>query len=716
VGPAPFPPGGIAKATLGEKPGCTLWPLRAYLLTETLEGIMQIRIAGAVVLAWAFGLGLPAAELSVSKVVLYKHGIGFFERSGEIPPGDNAQLKFKTDEMNDVLKSLTVEQQGGQGVSAIRYDSSDPLAKRLEVFPFRIGERATLGMILDQFKGAQVELRLTAGSLQGAIVSARTVAATQNLAEHEELLLLMANGELRAVDPAAASGLRFVDAKLQTQFKDYLQIVSRSRDLEKRTVTIESQGAASRVTASYVVPTPIWKSSYRLVFGEGQQPLLEGWAIVDNTTGEDWANVNLSLVSGLPVSFISKLYEPRYLQRPVIQLAQDRAWRPTVHGGAIEEAPAEMAANAPMAPVPAAVVGGIVGGVGGAMEGRAYRQVLADQAKAQPFGGRERFAMQTSSSVAATAVAAELGELFEYRIDHPVTIRAGESAMLPFFRSDVKARRLIIYDESNGSQHPLNAVELTNSTGTTLDGGAITVYEAGAYAGEALVETVKSGDKRLVSYAVDLGTRLTTAFDSESKLLSEFHFRRGILTFRNSQLETKTFTIRNVDSKPKTVIIEHPARPEYNLVGMKAAEKTANAYRFEVPIAPNETKKFPVTEEHIYNEDIAVQNLTHDQLFSYVRNKQLDEQGRKQIADSDRDVQRIEEQTRSIFEDQNRLRNNISTLRSVPGQDAKVQEYANKLSQQEGELVALRDRQSQLKQHRDELQRQVNELIETLEF
>jgi hypothetical protein len=474
------------------------------------------------------------------------------------------------------------------------------------------------------------------------------------------------------------------------------------------------------VTASYVVPTPIWKSSYRLVFGEGQQPLLEGWAIVDNTTGEDWANVNLSLVSGLPVSFISKLYEPRYIQRPVIQLAQDRAWRPTVHGGAIEEA--EMAANAPMAPPSP----GIVAGGAGSMEGRAYRQVVADQAKAEAFGDRQRFAMQTSSNVAATAVAAELGELFEYRIEHPVTIRAGESAMLPFFRSDVKARRLIIYDESNGSQHPLNAVELTNSTGTTLDGGAITVYEAGAYAGEALVETVKSGDKRLVSYAVDLGTRMTTAFDSESKLLSEFHFRRGILTFRNSQLDTKTFTIRNVDNKPKTVIIEHPARPEYNLVGMKAAEKTANAYRFEVPIAPNEIKKFPVTEEYVYTEDIAVENLSHEQLFSYVRNKQLNEQGRQKlqqlaelkqkIADADRDVQRIEEQTRSIFEDQNRLRNNISTLRSVPGQDVKVQEYANKLSQQEGELVALRDRQSQLKQQHDELQRKINELIETLEF
>lgn len=331
-----------------------------------------------------------------------------------------------------------------------------------------------------------------------------------------------------------------------------------------------------------------------------------------------------------------------------------------------------------------------------------------------------------ASTVAATAVRAELGELFEYRIDHPVTIRAGESAMLPFYRANVQARRLLIYDESNGSVHPLNAVEVTNSAGTTLDGGPITVYDANAYAGEALVETIKSGDKRLISYAVDLGTRITTAFDTVSKLLSEIHFRRGILTLRHSQLDKKTFTIHNVDNKPKTVIIEHPVRSAFNLVDAKPAEKTATAYRFEVQVAPKETKKFPVSEEQIFSEDVAVASMTPDDLFFYVRNKDLNEQGRQkleqiaklkqQIADADRDVQRLEEQIRMIFEDQNRLRNNISTLRSVPGQDVKVQEYANKLSQQEGELVTLRDRQSQLKQQRDELQRQVNELIETMEF
>ena len=502
--------------------------------------------------------------------------------------------------------------------------------------------------------------------------------------------------------------------------------MARSRNLEKRTVTIESLGAVSEVAASYVVPTAIWKSSYRLVFDEREKPLLEGWAIVDNTSGEDWTNVQLSLVSGLPVSFISRLYEPRYVSRPVVQLAQDRAWRPVVHGGAVEEAGLSDTVAAMREPVASAQKGRRDNL--GRLEKRAFRQQVAEAVVGSLVGAQDgRFQRRAvSSTVAAAAVGAELGELFEYKIDRPVNIRKGESAMLPFFRERIEARRLLIYDHSNASQHPLNAVELTNSSDTTMDGGAITVYDAGAYAGEALMETVKSGDKRLISYAVDLGTRITAAFDSESKLLSEFHFQRGLLTTKTARRETKTFTIRNVDSKSKTVIIEHAVRPEYKLIDMKPEEKTANSYRFEVKVGPGATEKFPVVEERVYSQQIAVTNMTPDRIFAYVGNEKLDEAGRRkleeiadlkrQIADTDRELNRVNERINNLSQDQSRLRSNISTLRSVAGQQQRVMEYADTLSAQEGKLVSLRDQQNQLRLRKDKLQKELNTLMETVKF
>ena len=607
------------------------------------------------------------------------------------------------------------------------------------MFPFRIGNKITLADILDQFKGAQIELRLSRGAVRGAIVSSRLSPATDRQPERIELMLFMENGELQTVDPTGAAGLRFVDSKLQDQFRDYLQVIARSRSLDKRNVTIESSGessgGASQVAVSYVVPTPIWKSSYRLVFN-GDEALLEGWAIVDNTTGEDWTGVRMSLVSGLPVSFISKLYEPRYLSRPVVQLAQDRAWRPTVHGGVIECEEAQLAQGAgqkrrdnrfaamAMPPAPNKELAETAR-LGLMLGDRSYRQNVAAGAPGQMAGGGFQ-RNEMASTVAATAVGAELGELFEYKIEEPVTIRKGESAMLPFLRERIKARRLLIYDHANGSQHPLNAAELNNTSGATMDGGAITVYDAGAYAGETLMETIKSGDKRLISYAVDLGTRITTAFDNSNKLQGELHYRRGILTLRRALKETKTFTIRNVDSDAKTVIIEHAVRPNYKLVDMKAAEKTANAYRFEVNVEGGETAKFPIVEERVYSEQIGITNLTPDQLFSYVLNKKLDEAGReklgqiaelkRQIADNDNQVKRLDQQLNEMVQDQSRLRSNISTLRSVTGQQKRVMEYADKLAAQEGQLVTLRDRRTALQRETDDQRRELATLIESLEF
>ena len=187
------------------------------------------------------------------------------------------------------------------------------------------------------------------------------------------------------------------------------------------------------------------------------------------------------------------------------------------------------------------------------------------------------------SLIAVNVAAGELGELFEYRFAAPVTVKKDESAMFPFLQQQIGARRLLIYSESYG-EHPMNAAELTNSTGKTLDGGPITVFDAASYAGEALINTLKAGDKRLISYAVDLGTRVTTQFDSSREMVREIHVNRGMLTTRSAIDETKTYTIRNVDQKPKTLIIEQAQRPGYKLLGQKPTETTTTANRFEVKL------------------------------------------------------------------------------------------------------------------------------------
>ena len=203
------------------------------------------------------GLAAQAAELPVRQVILYKHGIGFFERAGRLGAGESARLDFKASEMNDVLRNIEL---------------------------------------------------------------------------------------------STASAIRFTVAQLQQQFRDYLAALTSARSQDKRSVYIDSTDSKARdVVASYTIPAAVWKSSYRLMLNAAGKPTLEGWAIVDNTTGEDWTKVTLALVSGRPISFISQLYAPRYINRPIAELPEDRAQAPVIHEGAFASAP-----------------GGVIGGIAGA--------------------------------------------------------------------------------------------------------------------------------------------------------------------------------------------------------------------------------------------------------------------------------------------------------------------------------------------------------------
>ncbi len=297
--------------------------------------------------------------------------------------------------------------------------------------------------------------------------------------------------------------------------------------------------------------------------------------------------------------------------------------------------------------------------------------------------------------------------------------------MLPFLQQEINARKLLIYSHT-GSEHPTNAAELTNSTGKTLDGGPITVYDGGAYAGEALMETLKQDDKRLISYAVDLGTRITEAFDSKAALVTEIHAEHGILTAQLAAEETRTYTIRNVDHKAKTLIIEHPLRYGYTVLNQKPMEKTSSNSRFEVALAADSNQQFPVAEKRVFSQTYQVSNLTPDQIVAYVHNSTLSDAGRRQlqriadqknqIAENDRGLRDTAAQISDLTSDEDRIRRNIESLNNVSGQQQQVQNYARQLDAHEQQLAAMRDRQADLQKKKSALATDLDKLVEGLSF
>lgn len=646
-----------------------------------------------------------AADLPIREVILYKHGVGFFERAGKLEAGDTARIDFKADDMNDVLKSLTITDRSGGKISGVRYDASEPLEERLKNFPFAVETGSTLAVFLDQMKGARVEMKLGNETVAGVIVSSRVLKSGDKEAEHETVTLLTDAGEMRTFDLAAASSVKFTDVKLQGLLKDYLSVLNQARSKDRRSVYIDSIGAAARdLVASYMTPSPVWKSSYRLLFAQEGQPTLEGWAIVDNTSGDDWNNVRLSVVSGRPISFVTQLYAPKYVTRPNAELADNKAAAPTVFEGTI---------------------GGVIGGVPSRAMAMAAPQSAARLGGMYRPGAGETLSEQFSS-ISSTAEGRDAGDLFEYSFSSPVTVKKGESAMLPFLQQKLGARKLLIYQEGFGV-NPQNAAELTNSTGKTLDGGPITVYDGGTYVGEALVETVKQGDKRLISYGVDLGTRITTKFDSSKNVVREIHYQRGMLTSKYAAEEVKTFTIKNVDPKAKTLIIEHPQRIGYTLLEpAKATETTAGAYRFEIKLAASATQTFVIREERVYDQSLSVSSMTSDNISFFLGNKALSAAGRRQleqiaqkkrdIADNDAALKLAESGIADLTQDQTRVRANIQSLNNVAGQQDLVQQYARQLATNETKMAALRDEQSNLKRKKTTLESELNTLMEKMDF
>ncbi|MCC7153333.1 MAG: hypothetical protein IT161_02090 [Bryobacterales bacterium] len=653
---------------------------------------------------------LAAADLPITRVVIYKNGVAYFERSSEVKAGDTARLEFKASEMDDVLKSLLIEDRSG-AVTRLRYDLSEPVQRRLNDLPVQLQPQQALVLLLDQWRGSGVEVRSGGNTVTGTVVTGR-LAPLPNQGQKQELVVLLASGEMQVLDLSMASSVRLSDPRLQTQLIEALGVLAQSRSRDKKAVYVEgAAGQARRITARYLAPAPVWKSSYRMVLPDSGEPSLEGWAIVDNTSGEDWINVDLTVVSGKPVSFVSKLYEPRYVERVTADLPELQAAAPTVHEGAAVDR-AEMAKSLPRRMQAGPGIG--MGRGGGSGAGLA-------PAPAAPEPSSEMIL----STVGTAAEGREAGELFEYKFPAAVTAKKGESAMIPFLQQKVAARKLLIYSDRS-QPNPRSAVEVNNNTGKTLDGGPITVYQSGAYAGEALMETLKSGDKRLISYAVDLGTRVTTNFDTGAQVVREVRANRGTLTTRTAVEATTTYSLTNVDPREKTVIVEHPVRAEFKLLKPAAGETTAKHYRFNVRVPAQGSAKLTVTEEQVLEESEAISSITTDHLFAYVRSKSLGAAARKQledviekkraIAESDQVIAQATAEINETSRDQERIRQNINSLNRVSGQQEQVQRYANELAKQDASLAVLRDRIAAERKKKTALESELSSLIEKLQF
>jgi hypothetical protein len=669
-------------------------------------------------------------SLPIRKVILYKHGVGYFEHQGKVRDNQVISLRFKAGQMNDLLKSLVVLDLGQGNISEIAFDSKKPLDKLLDDFSVNLSGEANLITLLGQIKGARVEVQVGAEGISGLILGLETKTFIQDRHEIPTYLLniMRENGELVRFNLDDIKGIQVLDESLRRDVQDYLTTLLAYRKKDLRMVTISTNGTGERdVVLGYTVEVPVWKTSYRMVLEENKKPLLQGWAIVDNIQDEDWEGVELSLVSGLPVSFIQDLYTPRYKRRPVIQVEEELAIAPQVAEAPLEEGPAEekSAETRTLESLPGAVEGKMAPTLAPPPAPMPKREMLAKDRRAET--SKPSLATGLAQAQPLQTITQEVGDLFEYRIDHPVTIKRNRSALLPIVQSEMDGEKIVLYNESVRAENPLRALRITNTTGLTLEGGPVTVIDENTYAGEALLGTLKPNEKSFISYAVDLGSLVNTAHESKRDRVFLVKIINGNLSIHYKQVEIKTYTVRNKEEKAKVLYIEHPYRSDWTLAdNSNLVETTPNFYRFRVELKPNATTKFDVREENSFADTYVLTDLTEENITIFANQKYFTPEVEQtihqiirlkgQISDMDKQIKEKEDQVTTIFKDQERVRENLKTLKDTPEQRKLLERYTAKLSAGEDQLEQLRKEIQALKAQRLQLSQELSKILQGLSF
>jgi hypothetical protein len=632
--------------------------------------------------------GARAAQLPIGQVMLYSSGVGFFQREGSVEGDARVDLSFPVADINDLIKSMVLRDLDGGHVSAVSYDSNAPLDRMLKSFAIDMSRNPGFAEILNQARGERVEVALSnagSGALTGTIVGVEKQKQVVNKDVNEvQVLNLWCVDGMRGVKLSEVQKVRFLNANVDAEVKKALETLALSHDTQKKAMSLKFEGEGKRrVRVGYVIENPIWKTSYRLVMspkGE-EKPYLQGWAVVENPSDEDWKDVRMVLVSGRPISFQMDLYTPLYVQRQTVVPELFQGLRPVAYSGSFDDlgrrdadrlAKADMMrpeAGAAAAPPPG-MMGGFGGGGGfGSGRGNAMPQ---NREYAKRTEEQLRQNLNLGRSVSSAATAAKLGDFFQYAIDRPVSLPRQKSALLPIIGKDVEASRVSIYNESVQAKFPLLGLRFKNTSGMNLMQGPVTVFEGSAYAGDARVMDLQPNEERLVSYAMDLGTEVNAVPSSENGRILTIKAVAGVVETRVKNRQVKTYTVKNRNDAERTLLVEHPVNNAFTLVGEKPKESAADVHRFEVKVPAAATKVLTVAEEREDQANYSVSTSGDDQirfLISQPLASQKVKTGlqkalelRWEKSKTTTELGELNRQLSAILEDQTRMRANIKEL------------------------------------------------------
>jgi len=566
-----------------------------------------------------------STDLGLERVVLYRNGIGYFERHGDVDDS-TLRIRVRRDQINDLLKSLTVVDKNGQALSVSM--PLDPDTWAAAALSALTPGQGSLAQLLDGLRGTEVTLYTTVGRIRGRVVLVEQIidepdpdapaarsgsGGATGPSQRDFKVTLMKGPDLKVVRLSKVRDVALHDGDLAMQLHRRLDASSGEGMFQQVEVAVQLVGAKSHdVSVSYVVAAPMWKPTYRVVLpeeGKGQA-LLQGWAVVDNTSGEDWSKVKLSLTSGEPIAFEYDLHTPRTVSRSDLTEAGVRkravvALGETTYGDydePIEEAEA--------APAPDVMAGDVYEGAMGAgsaeaaparvkmsaqlrnipiSDGRAFESTVDGSTVSQPTSAVDLDALRRSTL--ADARAKQVSGMTRFDLEERVTVPNGSSTMVAILNRQVDAEQTFLYRPGGAGigydANPYRVVRFKNSTPFVLEPGPISIYTGGSFVGEGLSEAVSTDTSATIPFAVEPSIMVssTSSYDGEEMRLLKIS--RGVLEVESFSRTTTIWSVKGKPAeKPYSVLVRHSkAGWNYELVDPpKGTEVLPDGYLIRVEV------------------------------------------------------------------------------------------------------------------------------------
>ena len=679
----------------------------------------------------------PSPPLPIRRVVLYGNGVAFVERRGRVTGRAEVRLPVKTSQVDDVLKSLVVLDLGHGRVGAVGYDTPTPAETGLGEVPFRLAPstsgdcgRGGLAEVLRQLQGAEVTAATADGPVVGRVLTVETrriEGKEGNAVSSAHLVLAGEDGVLTTLDLARVRSVRVLAGDARQDLDAFAHATAAARGHDATTIVVTSEGRGEReLVVGYTVASPVWKTTYRAVLDSAGEPFVQGWAIVDNAGADDWTRIRLSLVSGSPLSFVQHLQQPLFRHRPVLPLPDGLYPEPQVIGLVRPELAAGEEASS--FGVGGGIAGGMVGGVPGGVVGGVVGGLPTEAPTPDAPTTTLSDLVASGSGVVARARPVTAGDLFDYRVEDPVSVPRGRSALIPILQQRLAGERVSFWTERERyGERPLAALRLRNTSSLTLEAGPITVLDGDVYAGEAQLERLRPGEERFVTYAIDLATLVETRTEEGRRPAFLIRVREGAFEAHFHRTRTTTYTVTNQADRPRVVYVEQPQQPRWDLddSGPRPAEEERGAWRFRVEVAPKAQVELPVTEKLALMERQPIANLSEAGLRELEKQGLLDAVSRAglervlalriRLAALDQQASAAERESTEIATDQGRLRENVKAIGDRREARDLLARWVARADGQERRLEELRDMRRQAERDRRALREEMDAVVRSLE-